>query len=134
MSILQELDDAISKGTPESRLKALWHATDMLIMGRYTESEIWIFGEVIGRLSEEIELAARSQLAKRLARSDKAPISHDQQARFRRFNRCRRPHPSLFRAARQPGPGCERSLPKVSNISSQSRGENRSTSRSPMYS
>ena len=75
MSILQELDDAISKGTPESRLKALWHATDMLIMGRYTESEIWIFGEVIGRLSEEIELAARSQLAKRLARSDKAPTS-----------------------------------------------------------
>ena len=74
MSILQELNDAISRGTPESRLKALWHATDMLIMGRYTESEIWIFGEVIGRLSEEIELAARSQLAKRLARSDKAPI------------------------------------------------------------
>ena len=74
MSVLQELNDAISKGTPESRLKALWHATDMLIMGRYTESEIWIFGEVIGRLSDEIELAARSQLAKRLARSDKAPV------------------------------------------------------------
>ena len=63
MSILRELNDAISKGTPESRLKALWHATDMLLMGRYTESEIWIFGEVIGRLSEEIELAARAQLA-----------------------------------------------------------------------
>ena len=74
MSILRELNDAISTGTPESRLKALWHATDILIMGRYTESEIWIFGEVIGRLSEEIELAARCQLAKRLARSDKAPI------------------------------------------------------------
>jgi uncharacterized protein (DUF2336 family) len=74
MSVLQELNDAISKGTPESRLKALWHATDMLILGRYTESEIWIFGEVIGRLSDEIELAARSQLAKRLARSDKAPV------------------------------------------------------------
>ena len=74
MSILRELNDAISKGTPESRLKALWHATDMLLMGRYTESEIWIFGEVIGRLSEEIELAARAQLARRLARSDKAPI------------------------------------------------------------
>ena len=74
MSILQELDDAISKGAPESRLKALWHATDLLLMGRYTESEIWIFGEVIGSLSETIELAARSQLAKRLARSDQAPI------------------------------------------------------------
>ena len=30
MSILQELDDAISKGAPESGLEALWHATDML--------------------------------------------------------------------------------------------------------
>ena len=117
MSVLQELNDAISKGTPESRLKALWHATDMLLMGRYTESEIWIFGEVIGRLSEEIELAARSQLARRLARSDKAPIQHGQQARIRRFHRCRRSHPSLFRAARQPGPGGERPLAKVSSIS-----------------
>lgn len=75
MSILQELDDAVSKGTPESRVKALWHATDMLIMGRYTENEIWIFGELIGRLSEEIELVARSELANRLARIDQAPIS-----------------------------------------------------------
>lgn len=74
MSILRELNDAISKGTAESRLLALWHATDMLLMGRYTESEIWIFGEVIGQLSEEIELAARCQLARRLARSDQAPI------------------------------------------------------------
>ena len=74
MSILRELNDAIAKGTPESRLQALWHATDMLLMGRYTESEIWIFGEVIGQLSEEIELAARCQLARRLARSDQAPI------------------------------------------------------------
>ena len=82
MSILQELDDAISKGTPESRLKALWHATDMLIMGRYTESEIWIFGELIGRLSEEIELVARSELAKRLARIDQAPISVIQKLAF----------------------------------------------------
>jgi uncharacterized protein (DUF2336 family) len=74
MSHLQELNDAISRGSPESHLKALWHATDMLIAGRYTEDQIWIFGEVIGRLSEEIELAARSELAKRLARCDHAPI------------------------------------------------------------
>ena len=64
MSVLRELNDAISKGTPESRLRALWHATDMLIMGRYTDSEIWIFGELIGRLSEEIELVARSSARK----------------------------------------------------------------------
>ena len=72
---LEELDDAISKGSPESRARALWHATDILIEGRYTEDQIWVFGEVIGRLSEEIEQAARAKLAKRLAHSNNAPFN-----------------------------------------------------------
>lgn len=74
-SFLQELDDAIAKGSAESRLRALWHATDLLIAGRYSDSEIWIFGEVIGRLAEEIEVVARAQLAKRLAHANNAPKS-----------------------------------------------------------
>jgi hypothetical protein len=53
MSFLQELDDAVSRGSPESRLRALWHATDLLIAGRYSDDEIWVFGEVIGRLAED---------------------------------------------------------------------------------
>ena len=65
-TFLQELEDAVSRGSAESRLRALWHATDLLIAGRYTEEEIWIFGEVIGRLADEIELAARAKLSKRL--------------------------------------------------------------------
>ena len=64
-SFLQDLDEAISRGTPESRSRALWHATDLLIAGRYSEDEIWTFGEVIGRLADEIEVAARAQLARR---------------------------------------------------------------------
>ena len=74
-SLLQELDDAVSRGSPESRLRALWHATDLLIAGTYTEDQIWTFGELIGRLASEIEVAARIQLAKRLARTDNAPIT-----------------------------------------------------------
>ena len=74
-SFLQELDDAIVKGSAESRLRALWHATDLLIAGQYSDSEIWIFGEVIGRLAEEIEVAARAQLAKRLAHAGNAPAN-----------------------------------------------------------
>jgi hypothetical protein len=72
-SFLQELDDALAKGSAESRLRALWHATDLLIAGRYSDSEIWIFGEVIGRLAEEIEVVARARLAKRLAYANNAP-------------------------------------------------------------
>ena len=51
----------------------MWHATDLMIAGRYSEDEIWTFGEVVGRLADEIEVAARAQLAKRLARFDRAP-------------------------------------------------------------
>ena len=72
---LRELNEAILRGSPESRARALWHATDILIEGRYTEDQIWVFGEVIGRLSDEIEQAARVKLAKRLAHSDNAPFN-----------------------------------------------------------
>lgn len=74
MSFLQELDIAVSGGSAESRRRALWYATDLLITGRYTDDEIWMFGEIIGRLEQDIEEAARAQLAKRLARADNAPI------------------------------------------------------------
>jgi uncharacterized protein (DUF2336 family) len=72
---LSDLDDAVLRGTAESRIRALWHTTDLLIAGRYSDDEIWTFGEVIGRLAAEIEVAARAQLARRLARFDKAPVN-----------------------------------------------------------
>jgi len=73
-SLLAELEDAVSRGTAESCLRALWHATDILIAGRYSEEQISTFGEVIGRLGQEIEIAARVRLATELARSGNAPI------------------------------------------------------------
>ena len=72
---LRDLNDAISRGTAESRLRALWHTTDLMITGGYSDDEIWTFGEVIGRLADEIEVAARAQLAKRLAGVDHAPVN-----------------------------------------------------------
>jgi uncharacterized protein (DUF2336 family) len=74
-SFLQEINEAVLQGSPESRARALWHATDLLIAGRYTEDQIWTFGEVIGRLADEIEVVTRAKLAKRLAHTDNAPIS-----------------------------------------------------------
>jgi uncharacterized protein (DUF2336 family) len=74
-SFLEGLDDAVLRGTPESRKRALQHTTDLLMAGRYSDDEIWTFGEVIGRLADEIEVAARAQLARRLARFDKAPVN-----------------------------------------------------------
>jgi len=74
-SFLRDLDEAVSRGTPESRKRALWHTTDLMIAGRYSDDEIWTFGEVIGRLADEIEVASRAQLAKRLAQFDQAPVN-----------------------------------------------------------
>jgi Uncharacterised protein conserved in bacteria (DUF2336) len=72
---LRDIEEAISRGTSASRLRALWHTTDLMIAGRYSDDEIWTFGEVIGRLTDEIEVAARTQLAKRMADFDRAPVN-----------------------------------------------------------
>lgn len=74
-SFLKDLDHAVSRGTDESRMRALWHTTDLMMTGRYSDDEIWTFGEVIGRLADEIEVAARAQLARRLARFENAPVN-----------------------------------------------------------
>jgi uncharacterized protein (DUF2336 family) len=73
-SFLTELEDAVSRGTADSCLRALWHATDVLIAGRYSEDQIWTFGEVIGRLAEEIEQVSRIRLTNKLAPSNNAPF------------------------------------------------------------
>ena len=72
---LRDLDDAVTRGSPESRSKALWHTTDLMMTGSFSEDEIWTFGEVITRLASEIEVAARAQLAQRVARFDRAPVN-----------------------------------------------------------
>jgi len=72
---LDELDAVVSRGTPESRARALWHTTDLMMAGHYSEDEIWTFGAVIGRLADEIEITARAKLAKRLARFNDAPVN-----------------------------------------------------------
>jgi uncharacterized protein (DUF2336 family) len=74
-SYLEDLDDAILRGTEQSRTRALWHATDLLIKGRYSDEEILTFGKVIGRLADEIETEVRAQLSERLAHFDGAPVN-----------------------------------------------------------
>ena len=73
--LLHDLDDAVSRGTPESRARALWQATDLMTAGRFSEDEIWTFGEVIGRLADEIEVTARAQVARRLARFNDVSVN-----------------------------------------------------------
>ena len=72
-TLLEDLELAISKGSAQSRLAALSYTTDILIAGRYTDQQIWMFDEIVGLLASEIEIASRAQLAERLAQSRNAP-------------------------------------------------------------
>lgn len=74
-ALLQELEVAVSQGNPESCEAALAYATDLLIAGRYSDEETWMFGEILGLLASEIEVAARARLAETLARTPKAPAN-----------------------------------------------------------
>ena len=74
-SFIDELEEAVSRGTPASRARALWHTTDLMIAGNFSEDEIWTFGEVVTRLADEIEIAARAQLSEKLAHFDQAPVN-----------------------------------------------------------
>ena len=46
-----------------------------MIAGGFSDDEIWTFGEVVSRLADEIEVAARAQLSEKLARFDHAPVN-----------------------------------------------------------
>lgn len=74
-SLLQELEESISRGSEESLLRALWHTTDVLITGQYSENEIWVFGQIIERLARDLEIMARARLARLLATADNAPVN-----------------------------------------------------------
>ncbi|HZR72655.1 DUF2336 domain-containing protein [Bradyrhizobium sp.] len=80
--VMQALNDAIERGSIESREKALWHATDILVQGEFSEDQIHIFGDVIARLADEIEQAARVELSRRLAHSSNAPFKVVQMLAF----------------------------------------------------
>jgi uncharacterized protein (DUF2336 family) len=74
-ALIQELESAVSGGNPERCRTALAYATDLLIAGRYSEQETWMFGEILGLLASEIETAARAELAARLACRPDAPAN-----------------------------------------------------------
>jgi uncharacterized protein (DUF2336 family) len=75
LSLIDELESALSSGTNEKRLQALWRVTDLFISGenRYTDEQIGLFDSVIGKLAAAIESKARAKLASRLAQVANAP-------------------------------------------------------------
>ena len=99
-SLIEELEDAIASGSPEKRLKSLWRVVDLFEdgAGRYSDEQVALFDDVIGKLAAEIETKARARLARRLAPVDNAPTKVIRDAGDRRRRQARHPTPAFPQA------------------------------------
>jgi uncharacterized protein (DUF2336 family) len=77
LSLIVDLEEAISSGTESRRLETLRRVTDLFLNGAavYSEDQVALFDDVIGRLAADIEARARAELSSRLARVPNAPIN-----------------------------------------------------------
>jgi uncharacterized protein (DUF2336 family) len=75
LSLLDELERALAIGNNEQRNEMLSRITDLFVGNahRFTEEQVDLFDEVIGRLTMAIEAKARAKLSNRLADIHNAP-------------------------------------------------------------
>jgi uncharacterized protein (DUF2336 family) len=73
--LIDDIEQAIACGSAGRNAEALQRVTDLLVLGAaaYSDDQIALFDQVIGRLEIEIELCARVELARRLAVVPNAP-------------------------------------------------------------
>ena len=76
VSHIPELDDLIERGSPGKRATTLARMTAFFLDGasRFNDDHVRLFDLVFSRLIGEIETTARTELSRRLAPVDKAPI------------------------------------------------------------
>jgi uncharacterized protein (DUF2336 family) len=74
-SLIDELEDSINNGTEQRRLVALRRVSDMFVAGsgRYSPDQIALFDDVLLRLADHIEQAARVHLSHSMASLHNAP-------------------------------------------------------------
>jgi len=77
LSLIADLEEAIGSGTRTRRLETLRRVTDLFMNGApsYSEDQVAVFDDVIGRLAADIEARARLELSNRLANVPNAPIN-----------------------------------------------------------
>jgi uncharacterized protein (DUF2336 family) len=74
-SLISEIEDAIASGSTDRRTSLLRSITDLFLNGAdsFSDDQIAIFDDVIGKLAEHIEIEVRAELARRLAALYRAP-------------------------------------------------------------
>src|SRR5581483_1149732 len=75
-SLIEELERALAVGTDAHRTEMLLRITDLFMAAadRYSDSQIDLFDEIIGKLAAAIEAKTRAKLASRLADVRNAPV------------------------------------------------------------
>lgn len=75
LSFINEVENVIANGSADRRSQILERVTDLFILGsaRFSEDDISIFDDVIGRLAARIEQSAQVLLANRLASIPNSP-------------------------------------------------------------
>lgn len=75
LSFIPELEHAIANGSSERRSQILQRITDLFVLGsaRFSDDDIALFDDVIGRLAAKIEQTAQVLLASRLAPLTNSP-------------------------------------------------------------
>jgi uncharacterized protein (DUF2336 family) len=73
-SLIDELEDAVSKGSPQQRVKTLRQVTDLFLRGdeRPSADQVRAFDDVLCLLIARVESHARAELSRRLAPVDYA--------------------------------------------------------------
>jgi uncharacterized protein (DUF2336 family) len=76
-SLINELEDAINCGSVDRRVDTLRRVCDLFETGAsmYSDEQVDLFDDVIGRLADSIEAKARIELSTRLAPIANAPIN-----------------------------------------------------------
>ncbi len=76
LSLIEELELALAAGSSAQRIAMLARVTDLFLAsaGRYSNDQINLFDDVIGKLAAAIEAKARAKLAVRLAPVAHAPL------------------------------------------------------------
>uniref|UniRef100_Q07HD3 DUF2336 domain-containing protein n=1 Tax=Rhodopseudomonas palustris (strain BisA53) TaxID=316055 RepID=Q07HD3_RHOP5 len=74
-AVLGELEQAFRRGSSERRVEILARIMDLFVAGAnaYSPEQIELFGDVLARLVDEIETAARAELSQRLCRASIGP-------------------------------------------------------------
>jgi uncharacterized protein (DUF2336 family) len=76
-SLIAELEDAMASRSDGKRTETLQKVTDLFVgnASNYSEEQVALFDNVIGRLADGSDVSAKAELSKRLASVENAPVN-----------------------------------------------------------